>query len=454
MPKPILVIDDEEKFAHMLRDILARNGFDADVTLNPQDGLARLSQGNYELVVSDYKMPQMDGGEFLAETRKLYPDLPVIMISGLMNMPELIKVANIGVTLVLEKPFDTDDFLSQVRRFVHPVALDQFETADVPVVSREASEVHYSYESGGRELDLSYPRPTVGLADRSPENQHLLETLWRGFNSSRHLAFYAAKGSEVRLVARELQNWMQADPGQPVPLLDLLDAKSHFLHGGVADATALPSLLMIDVRAMGWNEATRTLLRDWVQHLESLGGAISNVRMVYALPTDCHFEASELGLSRQALDGFCNITPVLLSLRDRISDVAYYVLQELGREVLATLPREALELLLQYPWPGGYTELVTKSKQLRDSATGGTLTSVDVVQLLLLGEDAAGDAVDALDLRSWLIRRQADYLNLLREGREELRDTLLRLGVELPPATMDAVVSGRELAYPGILTEN
>ena len=101
MSKPILLIDDEEKFAQMLQELLQLSGYESDYCLNPKEAVARLRQEEFDLVITDYKMPEMDGAEFLQEARKLNPDLPVIMISGLMNMPELIKVANIVALLII-----------------------------------------------------------------------------------------------------------------------------------------------------------------------------------------------------------------------------------------------------------------------------------------------------------------------------------------------------------------
>lgn len=70
-------------------------------------------------------MPIMDGAVFLKKAREVFPELPVILVSGLMNTPELVKVANMGVTLVLEKPLDTRYFLEQVKRFVQPMTEEE-----------------------------------------------------------------------------------------------------------------------------------------------------------------------------------------------------------------------------------------------------------------------------------------------------------------------------------------
>lgn len=117
----ILVLDDEENYALMLQDLLRENNYLVDMATRPEQAITLLEEIPYDLVISDYKMPVMDGADFLKKARELYPNLPFILVSGLMNTPELVKVANMSVTLVMEKPLDTGAFLQQVSRFSKPL---------------------------------------------------------------------------------------------------------------------------------------------------------------------------------------------------------------------------------------------------------------------------------------------------------------------------------------------
>ena len=93
MAQRILVLDDEENYADMLRALLEQHSFLVDSVTDPARALERLHGTGYELVISDYKMPGMDGADFLSRAREMNPDLPVILVSGLMNTPDLVKVA-------------------------------------------------------------------------------------------------------------------------------------------------------------------------------------------------------------------------------------------------------------------------------------------------------------------------------------------------------------------------
>lgn len=110
----ILVLDDEENYALMLCALLTEYGFAVDVATSSNDACQMIRDKQYALIVSDYRMPLMDGAAFLKKVRMIHPRLPVFLVSGAMDTAELVKVANLGATRVYEKPLDTEMFLGQV----------------------------------------------------------------------------------------------------------------------------------------------------------------------------------------------------------------------------------------------------------------------------------------------------------------------------------------------------
>ncbi len=114
----ILLLDDDLNYAGQLRSMLETEGLPGEVTDSPSDALERLKKDKVGLVVADFEMPGMNGAEFVEHARVLRPDLPVIIVSGKMGTPETVRVANIGVTFVMEKPVVRDVFLAQVKRFL------------------------------------------------------------------------------------------------------------------------------------------------------------------------------------------------------------------------------------------------------------------------------------------------------------------------------------------------
>lgn len=445
MSKPIILIDDEEKFAVMLHELLQGNGYDSDYCLNPEEALVRLKQENYQLVITDYKMPQMDGAEFLQEARRINPDLPVIMVSGLMNMPELIKVANIGVTLVLEKPFNIEDLLENVARFVKPSASEQ---ATAEAMDMEASEISFQQEK----VTVTYPAPASYLSDASNENKRFLETLWKAANKCRHLPFYAQHGAEVRLLAREILNWTGHDADADVVRIEFADVDSEITRNWFIDSQGFPGALLVDLRDIEWNDAAREKFSSWVEFVETCGKDISMSRIMYVLPMGIRFDLQEIGLKEEYAAMFSSDYPVLLSLRDRLLDTAAYINRGLAGSEKEAIGSDGLAQLLQHPWPGGFMELQEKLGKICKLAETSEDISTDQLSQILYS-DVISEAPSAvcLNVATYLRRRQREYILLHRKPGEDLKDTVLRLGIDSDAVSVDDVLEDRELAFPGIV---
>lgn len=445
MSKPIILIDDEEKFARMLHELLQGNGYESDFCLNPEEALVRIKQENYQLIITDYKMPQMDGAEFLVEARRINPDLPVIMISGLMNLPELIKVANIGVTLVLEKPFNIEDLLESISRFVKPSG-DKEVTREA--MEMEASEISFQQEK----VSVTYPSPARVISDASNENKRFLETLWSCANNCRHLPFYAQHGAEIRLVARELAAWTgQQEDYEPVRI-DFVDTDRDITRDWFLKAEGLEGVLMVDLRDVKWDESSMAKFADWIEFVETCGQDLSMLRLVYMLPLGTKFDLSNLKLKDSTREVFSTDYPVLLSLKDRLKDVAAYINRFLDSGHKQAVGETGLAQLLHYPWPGGYLELRDKMRLICNHLDSGQSISPEQLAVILSSDDKPLCAPQqGYCLGAYLRRRQNDYIQMHRKQYEDLKDTILRLGVDSDRVSVVDVMEGRELAFPAIL---
>ncbi len=402
--------------------------------------LERLRRENFDLVITDYKMPQMDGAQFLEQARKINPDLPVIMISGLMNMPELIKVANIGVTLALEKPFRTEELLQSVARFVRPAG----PAAPSPLAaSMEASEL--GFQAGP--VKVTYPTPTAHLADASEENRRLLESLWQQAARHRHLPFYAPAGTEPRLLAMEIMGWTAPQAGDPVRF-GLADTLTDITRSWVVRQDPFPPLLMVDLRDCAWDDRTVQVLTEWIQFIENSGRDLSMSRLLYALPPGMPFDAGRLRLEPAEQAVLAPELPVMLPLRDRLPDVAVYLARLLSREERAALGEPGLAPLLHHPWDGGYQELQACAAALRNLLRECPRPTPAQVRSLLPG--AAGAPAEA-GLAAYLKRRQKEFIQLHQAEGEDLKRTLLRLGVGGKAADPDAILREELLVYPELL---
>src|SRR5580693_8267276 len=78
----VLVVDDEREMAEMVADGLADRGYDATPVASSEDAAARLGEATFDALVTDLRMPKVDGLALLAEARRRAPDLPVIVMTA------------------------------------------------------------------------------------------------------------------------------------------------------------------------------------------------------------------------------------------------------------------------------------------------------------------------------------------------------------------------------------
>lgn len=101
----ILVVDDEASIRDLLSKTLALADYDVDVAPDGRSAIERLRMLAYDLLITDLKMPGMDGLGVIREARRLRADLPVIIITGFSTEASAIEAANLGVAGYLTKPF-------------------------------------------------------------------------------------------------------------------------------------------------------------------------------------------------------------------------------------------------------------------------------------------------------------------------------------------------------------
>src|SRR5258707_869515 len=101
----VLVVDDESTIRDLLSKTLALAEYDVDLAPDGRTALERLRIIPYDLLITDLKMPGVDGLTVIREARRLKADLPVIIITGFSNEASAIEAVNLGVSGYLTKPF-------------------------------------------------------------------------------------------------------------------------------------------------------------------------------------------------------------------------------------------------------------------------------------------------------------------------------------------------------------
>jgi len=111
----ILVIDDEEIVRISCKKCLIPEGIDVDVAASAKEGIALTQTNKYDLVLTDLKMPGIDGMDFLVAMKKNQPDAKVIMITGYSTVEHAVKALKLGAYNYIEKPFTPDTLIAAVR---------------------------------------------------------------------------------------------------------------------------------------------------------------------------------------------------------------------------------------------------------------------------------------------------------------------------------------------------
>jgi excisionase family DNA binding protein len=101
----VLVVDDEATIRDLLAKTLALAEYDVDIAPDGRTALERLRIIPYDLLITDLKMPGVDGLTVIREARRLKPDIPVIIVTGFSTEASAIEAVNLGVSGYLTKPF-------------------------------------------------------------------------------------------------------------------------------------------------------------------------------------------------------------------------------------------------------------------------------------------------------------------------------------------------------------
>lgn len=112
----VLVVDDEASIRDLLSKTLALAEYDVDLAPDGRTALERLRIIPYDLLITDLKMPGVDGMAVIREARRLKADLPVIIITGYSTEASAIEAVNLGVSGYLTKPFRVPKVLATAAK--------------------------------------------------------------------------------------------------------------------------------------------------------------------------------------------------------------------------------------------------------------------------------------------------------------------------------------------------
>ena len=380
----ILIVDDEKVQLEILEGFLMKQGYEATAAEDGQKALEKFKNGSFDLVLTDYRMPGMDGIQLLREVRRLQPEAVVVIMTAYGTVGTAVAAMKEGAYDYLTKPIDLDELLLLIQRVEREVGLDQ-ENRELKEQLREKFKVDFIV-SASRQMEEALN--LVGRVSRSSATILILGESGTGKELIARAIHYSSPRADKPLVkvncAALPENLLESElfghekgaftgaVARRIGRFELADQGSIFLDE-IGDLS--PSLQMKLLRVLQEKEFERVGSNQTIR---------SDVRVIAA--TNRNLEgAIQKGTFREDLYYRLNVVTLSLPpLRERKEDIPLLVehfLKKYNRENkknVASLSKEARDLLMRYDYPGNVRELENIVERAVVLCRGDTLTTQDL----------------------------------------------------------------------------
>ena len=385
--KRVLIVDDEKNMRHMLQVMLNKAGYNAETVADGVEGLDLMEKNDFDFILCDLRMPNMDGMTFLKKSRETYPEQTFIMMSAYGTIDTALEAMKIGAYDYISKPFKQDEVLLTLKKaeererlkreniklqdkikkieqkysFGNIVARSEAMAQVFDLVEKVADHkttVLITGESGtGKELIAKAIHSNGGRASATmvsincggiPEN--LLESELFGYK----------KGAFTDATKNKLGRFEEADGG------------TIFLD----EIGELPLALQVKL--------LRVLQEEEITPLGSTGSKKIDVRVIAATSKDLYWEVEE-NRFREDLFYRINVMKIHLPpLRERRGDIPLligYFIDLFNKKLTKSiegLSSEAMPILMGYSWPGNIRELENVMERAVLLSKGRWVTPADL----------------------------------------------------------------------------
>ncbi|MBI2221744.1 MAG: sigma-54-dependent Fis family transcriptional regulator [Acidobacteria bacterium] len=404
LPVPhILIVDDEEIVRESLSGWLEKDGYTVDTAPDGPTALERLRGGAWSILLVDLKMPGMDGLQVLEAARKLQPEAAVVMITAFATVETAVKAIKLGATDYLVKPFDPEELSVMIQRIVNQQSMVR-ENA----ILRKALRRDFAFHD-------------IDIASRSAVMQRALDLARSAAHTSSTVLILGESGTGKELLARAIHAESDRRTGPFVAvscaaLTDTLLESELFGHEkgaftgaasrrrGTFEAAHGGTLFLDEI-----GDISAKLQLDLLRVLEDrrfcrVGGndpVAVDVRIISATNRDLR-KAVDGGAFREDLYYRVNVIPVTLPpLRERREDIPLLVdilLERLAIELkrpIDGVARDAMALLMSYPFPGNIRELRNILERAIVVASGPTIHAADLN--LQVASDAPDGSLESVE---------------------------------------------------------
>jgi DNA-binding NtrC family response regulator len=396
----VLIIDDEAAIRESLQTLLELEGYDVAAAADGEEGIAKLGDRPFDLVLLDVALPDRNGLDLLPDIRAIDPQLSVIMITAYGTVEDAVRAMQSGAANFLQKPWDNEKLLADIRS---AVARRRAEEENIQL--KRALKQRYNFES---------------IVGKSEPMLKIFDLVAQVAPSRSTVLLQGESGTGKELIAKALHlNSPRRDrPFVPVNTgsmpTDLLES-TLFGHVKGAFTSAIASkkglfeiadrgtLFLDEIGSMGIETQAKILrvLQDKkFMHLGGVHEIQVDVRIIAATNVDLRQLVRE-GKFREDLFYRLNVITVdLPALRQRKEDIPLLVefflrkYSEENQHALRRITPEALRPLMNYSWPGNVRELENVVERAVVLSSSGEI-GPDLLPDHIVGRGAAIPVIEA-----------------------------------------------------------
>jgi len=387
--KRLLIVDDEENMRHMLQVMLQKAGYLVHTAADGVEGLEQMAKHDFDFVLCDLRMPNMDGMAFLENTKQTHPDQTVIMMSAYGSIDTALEAMMIGAYDYISKPFKQDEVLLTLKKAEERERL-----------KRENVELH------NRLTKIEQKYSFGNIIARSEAMAHVFELVEKVAEHKTTVLITGESGTGKDLIAKTLHSngsrasipMVSINCGSiPENLLEseLFGYKKGAFTDAVKDKPGLfqeadgGTMFLDEIGELPLPLQVKLLRVLQEEEISPLGSTVSkkiDVRVIAATSRDLQKEVDE---SRFREDLFYRINVMkihLPPLRERRGDIplliGYFINhfnQKLGKDIEG-LSSQAMPILMAYSWPGNIRELENVIERAVLLGKGRWITPTDLPQ--------------------------------------------------------------------------
>lgn len=361
MPK-ILIVEDESAIRRVLAKILSEENkeYEIEEACDGVEGLEKIKKEEYDLVLCDIKMPKLDGMEVLTSSKKIKPEIPLVMISGHGDLETAVNAMKLGAYDYISKPPDLNRLLNTVRN-----ALDKKEL--VVENKRLKKKINKNYEMIGQSEALQQIRQIIEKV--APTEARVLITGSNG--TGKELVAHALHDKSERADAPMVEVNCAAIPSELIESELFGHIKGAFTsavkdRAGKFEAANNGTIFLDEIGDMSLSaqaKVLRALQENKISRVGSDKDITIDVRVIAATNKDLKKEIAE-GRFREDL--YHRLAVILIkvpSLNERRDDIPLLIThfsEKISEEQGITpkkFEKKAIELLQQQDWTGNIREL-------------------------------------------------------------------------------------------------